>query len=80
MSEAVVKKVDAQGRIAIPAKWRGVWKTRKIALVKSGDRIEIVPLSAIKPSQLFDSIEVSGDTNLTDIHALKKALTEKKGT
>ncbi|MEM1551502.1 MAG: hypothetical protein QXH03_02385 [Candidatus Bathyarchaeia archaeon] len=78
MVEIVVKEIDSQGRVSIPARWRKSFKSRKLALVKRDDRIEIVSVEAISPSAFFDSIKVSENVDFTDSHALKKALSEIK--
>jgi len=36
--EATLKKLDAQGRIAIPAAWRRNWKSGKVILIKRGEK------------------------------------------
>ena len=77
VEEAVVKKLDAQGRVAIPAAWRRGWKSGKVILVKRGGKIELSLIEPIAPSNLFDSIEVTNDVDLTDSHSLKRALLEK---
>lgn len=76
MVEVVVKEVDSQGRISIPVRWRKNWKSRKLVLIRRGNRIELLPLELISPSELFDSIGISEKVNFTDTHSVKKALLE----
>ncbi len=76
MAEVVVKKVDPQGRISIPIRWRREWKSGRVVLIRRGNRIEVAPMEPTSPSDLFDSIEVSGDVDFSDPHSLKKALLE----
>ncbi len=76
MVEIVVKEMDSQGRVSIPARWRKSFKSRKLALIKRGNMIEIVSVEALPPSALFDSIKVSEHVDFTDSHALKKTLSE----
>ena len=76
MAEVVVKEIDAQGRITIPRSWRKNWKSNKIIMTMRDDRIEVTPLKPTRPSELFDSIEISDDVDFTDPHSLKKALLE----
>lgn len=76
MVEIVVKEIDSQGRVSIPARWRKGFKSRKLALIKRGNRIEIVSVEALPPSALFDSIRVSENVDFTDSHSLRKALSE----
>lgn len=75
--EAVLKKVDAQGRVAIPAAWRRGWKSGKVFLIKRGGKIELLPVEPLLPSSLFDSIEIVDDVDFTDSHSLKRALLER---
>jgi bifunctional DNA-binding transcriptional regulator/antitoxin component of YhaV-PrlF toxin-antitoxin module len=56
--EVVLKRLDAQGRVAIPAAWRRGWKSGKVILVRRGGKIELSPVEAVLPSSLFDSIEI----------------------
>jgi len=74
--EVSVKKVDPQGRIAIPIKWRREWKSSKVMLIRHGNRVEVIPIEATSPSSLFDSIEIANEVDFTDVHSLKKALLE----
>jgi len=73
----VLKKLDAQGRIAIPAAWRRGWKSGKVILIKRGGKIELSPVEPVLPSELFDSIEVADDVDFADSHSLKRALLER---
>jgi bifunctional DNA-binding transcriptional regulator/antitoxin component of YhaV-PrlF toxin-antitoxin module len=75
--EVALKKLDAQGRVAIPAAWRRSWKSGKIILIKRGGKIELSPVEPLLPSSLFDSIEVVDDVDFTDSHSLKRALLER---
>lgn len=77
VKEVVLKKVDAQGRIAIPAAWRRGWRSGKVILVKRGRKIELSPVEPLAPSSLFDSIEIADDVDFTDSHSLKRALLER---
>jgi len=76
MVEVQVKEVDPQGRISIPIEWRKNWKSRKLVLVRRGDRIEVVPVEPTLPSNLFDSIRISEKVDFADPHSLKRALFE----
>jgi hypothetical protein len=63
-------------RASTPKKWRKGWKSRKLTLIKRGDRIEIIPTQPIPPSELFGSIQIPDNVDFTDPHSLKKALPE----
>lgn len=78
VEEISVKKLDPQGRIAIPIKWRSGWKSSRVVLIRRGDRIEVVPMEPILPSSLFDSIEIADDVDFTDAHSLRKSLLESE--
>lgn len=75
--ETTLKKLDAQGRIAIPAAWRRSWKSGKVILIKRGEKIELSPIELVSPSSLFDSIEISDNVDFTDSHSLRRALLER---
>jgi bifunctional DNA-binding transcriptional regulator/antitoxin component of YhaV-PrlF toxin-antitoxin module len=75
--ETTLKKLDAQGRIAIPAAWRRGWKSGKVILIKRGEKIELSPIELVSPSSLFDSIEISDNVDFTDSHSLRRALLER---
>jgi len=78
LDEAVVKKLDPQGRVSIPMEWRKNWKSDKVVLRRLGDKIEVAPIEPIPPSALFDSIEVGDDVDFTDPHSLRRALLEPR--
>jgi len=78
MAEIVVKEIDAQGRVTIPMQWRKKWRSRKLVLIMRENRIEVAPIEPTLPSDLFDSVSISGDVDFTDPHSLKKALLELK--
>lgn len=79
MDEAIVKKVDPQGRVSIPMRWRSGWKSSKVVLIRRGNRIEVAPLEPTPPSDLFDSIEISEKVDFVDPHSLKRTLLEPQG-
>ena len=75
--EVVLKSLDAQGRVAIPAAWRRGWKSGKVILIRRGRKIELSPVEPLLPSSLFDSIKIVDDVDFTDSHSLKKAFLER---
>lgn len=77
MGESVVKTIDSQGRLIIPAEMRKTWKSNKVMVIKDNDEIRIVPLEMLQPTELFDSIKIDDDLDLTDSHTLMKALRRK---
>jgi bifunctional DNA-binding transcriptional regulator/antitoxin component of YhaV-PrlF toxin-antitoxin module len=77
MDESVVKTIDSQGRLIIPAEMRKAWKSDKVMVIKDNNEIRIVPLETLQPSELFDSIKIDDDLDLTDSHTIMKALRRK---
>lgn len=78
MEEVVVKKLDTQGRVSIPAEWRKKWRSDKVVMKLREKSIELTPIEPISPTTLFDSIEIPDEVDFTDPHSLKKALSEKQ--
>jgi len=74
MDEAVIKSIDAQGRLIIPAEMRRGWKSDKVMLTKENGAIRITPLEPKPPSSFFDSIPIDEHIDLSDSHAVMKAL------
>ena len=74
MDEAVIKSIDPQGRLIIPAEMRRGWKSDKVMLTKENGAIRITPLEPKPPSSFFDSIPIDENIDLSDSHALMKAL------
>jgi bifunctional DNA-binding transcriptional regulator/antitoxin component of YhaV-PrlF toxin-antitoxin module len=77
MDESVVKTIDSQGRLIIPAEMRKAWKSDKVMVIKENNEIRIVPLETLQPSELFDSIKIDDNLDLTDSHTIMKALRRK---
>ncbi|HYY90385.1 MAG TPA: AbrB family transcriptional regulator [Candidatus Dormibacteraeota bacterium] len=76
--KAVVRRVDQQGRVAIPVDWRSEWKSDKVMLVRKGRRIELAPVEPIDPTSLFDSIVVPDSVDFSDSHSLKRAFLSRR--
>ena len=71
----VIKRVDGQGRIVIPKKWREKYlKGRRIIMRIKEDVIEIMPEKMFDLTRFFDSIEVDVRSDLADWHKVKKEL------
>ncbi len=73
---AVVVRMDGQGRVLIPARVRRRLRSRLFVLEELGDGAIILrPIEFVRPSELFDSIEVDvGD--FSDTHELRRAALE----
>ncbi|MGQ4891423.1 MAG: AbrB/MazE/SpoVT family DNA-binding domain-containing protein [Candidatus Njordarchaeia archaeon] len=72
--EIVIKELDDQGRLVLPARWRKRNKAKKIKLIIRDTEIIIKPVRTVKLSQLFDTIEVDVKSPLTNWKKLKKEM------
>jgi bifunctional DNA-binding transcriptional regulator/antitoxin component of YhaV-PrlF toxin-antitoxin module len=52
-----VKRIDNQGRLVLPKKWRERWGD-EVILIELEDRIEVLPRRKPNLSQFFDLIEM----------------------
>ncbi len=56
--QAILKEVDRQGRIVLPAQWRKKHlKGRKVILRTRGDILEVLPQGDVDLSTFFDAAE-----------------------
>ena len=72
-----VKKVDAQGRIALPAKWRtkALKETREVYVIEKDDYLLVRPLRRGDLTKYFDAVEVDVEPeDFQDYNRLKKVL------
>ncbi len=72
-----VKKVDAQGRISLPARWRSkrIHDSREVIVIEKGNVLLVKP--KVKPdlTRHFDSVEIDVDSqDFVDYSRLKKAI------
>lgn len=72
-----VKKVDAQGRISLPARWRSkrMHESEEVIIIEKGDVLLIKP--KVKPdlTRHFDSVEIDADPDeFADYSRLKKTV------
>jgi len=75
---AVLKEVDEQGRIVIPAEWRKKWlRGTKVILRNRGDILEILPQEKVDLTAFFDRTEVDMKADLSDWHAVRRTLRKK---
>lgn len=58
-----VKRVDNQGRLVLPKRWRDRWGD-EVVLIELEDRIEILPKREPNLSQFFDLIEMEIEEDL----------------
>ena len=72
---AILKEIDEQGRIVIPAEWRKKWLRRnKVILRRRGEVLEIVPCKEVDLTAFFDRAEVDTKADLSDWHSLRREL------
>jgi len=75
-----VKKVDAQGRIALPAKWRSkvLKEAEEVYILERGDYLLVKPRKSGDLTKHFDTLEVDVEPeDFIDYNRLKKALLKK---
>jgi len=53
-AEIILKELDAQGRVSFPTRWLTSLKSRKLALIKRGNKIEVVPGETLPSSTLLE--------------------------
>lgn len=76
-SNIEIKTIDKLGRITIPAKWRKDLGNI-VLLIKEKNSIKIVGLKDFKLTDLFDSIEFTGDLHdWEDVKKLKRRLLDE---
>jgi len=75
---AVLKEVDEQGRIVIPASWRKKHlRGRKVLLRPKGDVIEILPQDRVDLTAYFDAAEADLRADLADWHSVRRELRKR---
>jgi len=75
---AILKEIDEQGRIVIPAEWRKNWLRRnKVILRRRGEVLEILPYKEVDLTAFFDRAEVDTNADLSDWHALGRELRKR---
>ncbi|TLZ58350.1 MAG: AbrB/MazE/SpoVT family DNA-binding domain-containing protein [Methanobacteriota archaeon] len=74
----VIKEVDKQGRLVIPAEWRKKYlRGTKVILRNRGEVLEILPREKVDLTTFFDRAEVDTKANLSDWHAVRRELRRK---
>lgn len=74
----MVKKVDSQGRIVLPASWRKKHARGDLVLVRpKGDTLEILPRDAKDLTAYFDAAEVDLNGDLADWHGVRRELRKR---
>ena len=75
---AVLKKVDRQGRIVLPASWRKKHlRGGVVLLVPREGSLEIHPQGVVDLTAYFDAAEVDLDADLADWHGVRRGLRKR---
>ena len=75
---AVLKKVDRQGRIVLPASWRKKHlRGGVVLLVPREESLEIHPQGVVDLTAYFDAAEVDLDADLADWHGVRRGLRKR---
>lgn len=53
-----IKKIDSQGRVILPAKWRNKLPSNEIVFVEDGNNLLIIPKDDPDLSKYIDSIKI----------------------
>lgn len=75
---AILKDVDPQGRIVLPAAWRKKHlKGKKVLLRPKGEALEILPQGDVDLTAFFDAGEVDLEADLSDWHGVRRGLRKR---
>ncbi len=75
---AVLKTVDRQGRIVLPASWRKKHlRGGAVLLVPREESLEIQPQDVVDLTAYFDAAEVDLDADLADWHGVRRGLRKR---
>lgn len=74
----ILKEIDEQGRIVIPAEWRRKYlRGTKVILRNRGEVLEILPHEKVDLTAFFDRAKVEVKASLSDWHAVRRELRKK---
>lgn len=74
----VLKDVDSQGRIVLPASWRKKHlRGGKVLLRPRGSILEVVPQDRVDLTKYFDAAEADVRADLSDWHAIRRELRKR---
>ena len=74
----MLKEVDPQGRIVLPADWRRKHlRGDKVLLRPKGDVLEIVPQDKVDLTAYFDAADVDVKSDLSDWHGVRRELRKR---
>jgi len=76
--QIMLKEVDSQGRIVLPAAWRKKHlRGGKVLLRPKGDVLEVVPRGKVDLTAYFDAAEADVKSDLADWHGVRKELQKR---
>lgn len=76
--KAVLKKVDDQGRVVIPAAWRREHLRGDTVVLRSrGKVLEILPQDRVDLTAYFDAVRVDVKSDLTDWRGVRRDLRKR---
>jgi len=74
----VLKKVDGQGRVVLPARWRRKHlRGDRVVMRQRGDALEILPQGKVNLTDYFDSGEAELEADLADWHNVRRQLRKR---
>jgi len=74
----ILKEIDEQGRIVIPAEWRKKYLRGKKVIVRNrGEVLEILPREKVDLTAFFDRAKVEIKSDLSDWRAVRRELRKK---
>jgi len=74
----MLKKVDSQGRVVIPASWRKEHLRGDTVLVRPrGDALEILPQGEMDLTAYFDAAEADVKSDLADWRGVRRDLRKR---
>jgi len=74
----VLKGVDGQGRIVLPASWRRKHlRGGKVLLRERGDALEVIPLDPVDLTAYFDRAKVDLRADLSDWRGVRRDLRKR---
>ena len=74
----LVKKVDEQGRIVVPASWRREHlRGDRVLLRERGKVLELIPQDEVDLTAYFDVAEADLKADLSDWHAVRRELRKR---
>jgi len=79
---AEVRRVDAQGRISLPARWRSgkLQGVSEVLVIEKGDVLLVKPRTKPDLTRYFDSVKVDVDSkDFADYSRFKKAVLGRHG-